>query len=160
MSLARTRCLSPDSNSVTRKGPGLASWVRGGPWDRREIGDRAQGACVQQHVTRCTRRVPVISQTRRGGHGRCRLPLRWHQQDPRPFPPPPHHPPCAPRGHKTAATATLTQRRARGEGEGSPYPSHFHREGEPGGAPGPLVARQGCPRSADWGESFQRVVYY
>lgn len=148
MSLARTSGLSPDSLSVTR----------GGPWDRKDIGDRAQGAAFSGRQPDAARRVTVIAQTRRRGCGRRRRARRRHQQDPRPSPPSPRQPPRAPRGYRMATT--LTQPRARGEGGVSPMPHSFIGKGTWVGVLGPLVARQGCPRSAEWGESSRRMVYY
>lgn len=63
-----------------------------------------------------------------------------------------------PRGYRMATT--LTQPRARGEGGVSPMPHSFIGKGTWVGVLGPLVARQGCPRSAEWGESSRRMVYY
>lgn len=63
-----------------------------------------------------------------------------------------------PRGYRMATT--LTQPRARGEGEVSPMPHSFIGKGTWVGVLGPLLARQGCPRSAEWGESSRRMVYY
>lgn len=89
---------------------------------------------------------------------RRRWARRRHQQDPRPSPPSPRQPPRAPRGYRMATT--LTQPRARREGGVSPMPHSFIGKGTWVGVLGPLVARQGCPRSAEWGESSRRMVYY
>lgn len=151
VSLARTRGLSPDSNSVTRKGPGRASW------DRRDIGDRAQGARFQRHVTRCHEK------------GRCHLTnaqvWMWAAQagssvasaGPQAFPSLTAPSSVCPPG---AQNVRHSHTHSGVQGGGLPTRLTLSLRGGTWGAPGLLVARQGCPQSADWGESSWWMIYY